>query len=246
MGPLGLPCVGVIMLDTGFPRPVGDIGNPLSFAERVAYEKVPAATLDRVVMGDPRELSLLDGFVTARDRLVAAGGKIITTSCGLLVFHQTRLQQGCPVPFTASALFQIPLRQAQLGGRVGVIGLQAAGITPAHLVAVGAPADTPVAGLPEDGHLLSVLRANDPTIAADPDRASAELLGAGRALMAQASDLGGIVLECTNLRPYRTVLDRALDIPVFDYMDWLVAVNNKEAAVDGTSPLKGFARRTYI
>ncbi|MDK3018769.1 aspartate/glutamate racemase family protein [Pseudodonghicola flavimaris] len=233
-----LPRIGVIMLDTAFPRPPGDIGAPESFAESCAggviYDRVPAATIARVAAGDPRDPSLISGFIAARDRLVAAGAELITTSCGLLVFHQARLAAGCPVPVTASALLQLRLRLAELGGPVGVIGLQAAGISADHLRAAGAPPDLPLAGFAGDSHLLSVLRRNRADVAADPARAGAELLALGRGLRDRVPDLRGIVLECTNLPPYKAALVAALDIPVFDFMDWLRDVAAGRAAPDGT------------
>ncbi len=46
----GLPeTLGVIMLDTRFPRVPGDIGNPQSFDIPVRYEVVKQATVLRVV-----------------------------------------------------------------------------------------------------------------------------------------------------------------------------------------------------
>lgn len=225
-----LPTVGVILLDTAFRRPPGDIGNAETFGGRALFETVPAATIGRVLQEDA---SLAEGFVVARDRLVARGAGLVTTSCGLLVFHQQRLQQGCAVPFTASALFQIGLRQVQ-HGPVGVIALQPGSVTPRHLAAAGADPATPVAALGPDAHLLSVLRANRADLAIDSGLATADLLAAGRRLLAAAPDLRAIVLECTNLPPYAGALSAAVGLPVFGFLDWLDAVARGIARSDGT------------
>ncbi|MCB1396297.1 MAG: aspartate/glutamate racemase family protein [Rhodobacter sp.] len=221
-----------MLLDTAFPRPPGDIGNPETFAGGALFETVHAATIGRVLTGDPRDPDLAARFLSARDRLVARGAGIITTSCGLLVFHQERLARDCPVPFTASSLFQVPLRQAQ-HGQVGILGLLGGSITPAHLAAAGIGGAVPVGALADDAHLLAVLRANSPEVAIDPARATQDVIAAGQMLRARAPGLDAIVLECTNLPPYQQALSEALDLPVYGFLDWLQALNDGRARPDG-------------
>lgn len=70
--------LGVVMLDTAFPRPPGDIGNPASFPFPVLYDTVPTATVQRIV-GSP-DPALLAPFISAGGRLIARGCGRITTS----------------------------------------------------------------------------------------------------------------------------------------------------------------------
>src|SRR5690606_17137659 len=132
--------------------------------------------------------------------------QVVTTSCGILARYQAPLQAGCPVPVLASALGQLPRRLAEAGS-VGVMAMDSRSITPALLDAVGAPADTPVAGLEEGAELYPVLRRNRAGDRLDPDRAAADVIAAGRRLAAAGAQ--AIVLECANLPPYRAALARA-------------------------------------
>ena len=43
--------IGILMLDTAFPRYLGDVGNPDTFDHPVIYGIVPGATPDAVVRG---------------------------------------------------------------------------------------------------------------------------------------------------------------------------------------------------
>lgn len=228
-----LPRVGVILLDTAFVRPPGDIGNAETFGGRALFERVPTATVGRVLAGAAEDDDLLAGFRVARNRLVARGAGMVTTSCGLLVFHQRPLQQDCPVPFTASALMQIELRRRQ-HGPVGVIALAQGSVTPSHLVAAGADPATPIGALAEEGHLISVLRANRPDLPIDAARATADLVEAGRDLLARYPGLRALVLECTNLPPYQDGLKVASGLPVYGFLDWLTAIHAGLAETDGT------------
>jgi hypothetical protein len=56
--------------------------------------------------------------------------------------------------------------------------------------------------------------------------AAADILDAGRTLVARHGDIGAIVLECTNMPPYAFALREALGLPVYDIyslVTWLHA-----------------------
>jgi hypothetical protein len=208
--------VGVILLDTKFARPPGDIGNPATFAGQALFDIVPGASIARVTA---REAALDAAFVAARDRLVARGAVLVTTSCGFLVTMQAALQTGCKVPVVTSALLQLP--RVAAGRQVGVMAMDARGLTPQMLEAAGAAAETPVVGLEHGRELHRVLSANDPDLTLDHNAATRDVIEAGRALLARHPDLGAIVFECANLPPYRAALQAALGVEVFDILTLL-------------------------
>ena len=215
-----MPVLGVIMLDTRFPRPPGDIGNPASFACPVRYLTVPAATAARVVRDGAPDGSLLAPFLAARDRLVAEGCDLVTTSCGFLAPFQASLQAGCPVPVRSSALLLLAEMDAALTGdgrRAGVVTVHGGRLGPAHLDAVGARRDTPVAGVEAGEHLARVLLEDRPEL--DVAAAARDVVAAGRRLCSAHADLGALVLECTNMPPYREAVASATGLPVVDVLD---------------------------
>src|SRR6185295_15782662 len=143
--------LGVLMLDTRFARFVGDIGNPDSYQQPVLFEVVRGATVDKVVPA--KAPPLIEDFVAAGNRLIDRGADAITTGCGFLVLNQAELAARLPVPVATSALLLIPtlLKLLPSGRRLGVLTFSARDLTPAHFVAAGAPADTPVEGVAQDG-----------------------------------------------------------------------------------------------
>jgi hypothetical protein len=197
--------LGVLMLQTRFPRLPGDVGHPGSFAMPVRHVVVPGATPRRIVpAADP---ALLAPFVAAARALVADGAAAITTSCGFLVRWQHELQAALPVPVWSSALLALP----QLAGP-GVLTVDATALTAADLRAAGAAAPVPVQGLAPGCHLQRTLLEDRPTL--DPAQAEADTLAAARALLARAPQVDSIVLECTNLPPYADAVRRATGRPV--------------------------------
>jgi hypothetical protein len=215
------PALGIIMLNTRFPRVVGDIGNPATFPFPVRYRIVEQATVDQVVRADGLSAALVDDFVAAAHELAAAGVAGLTTSCGFVAICQAELARRCPLPMVASSLCQVPLVQAALpaGRRVGVLTIDARKLTPAHLAAVGAPADTPFVGTEGGAELTRVIEQDLPEL--DPASACRDVLAAGEALLAKAPDVGAVVLECTNMAPYARALAAHVGLPVFDILSLL-------------------------
>jgi hypothetical protein len=199
--------LGILMLETRFPRLPGDIGHPATFSFPVRRRVVPGAHPARVVRGD--EASLIEPFVEAGLALVDEGAVALTTSCGFLARWQCELQAALPVPVWSSAL----LKLADLRSHAcGVITIEAASLTARHFEAVGADPATPVEGIAPGSPLHRTLLEDRPEL--DPVDAEAQVLAAGARLLARHPRLEAFVLECTNLPPYAEALQRATGRPV--------------------------------
>ena len=233
------PTLGILMLNTRFPRPAGDIGNPVTFPYPVNYAVIEPATVDRIVTAEGPSGEVMDAFVDAAHGLVEEGVGALTTSCGFMAIAQRELTGRCRVPVISSSLCQIPLVQATLpaGKRVGVITIDSRQLTAAHFVGVGAPTDLPIEGV-EDGRELARVIQND-LESLDVRQAEADVIDAGRRLLAKAPEVGAIVLECTNMAPYAQTLASTLGLPVYDIIGLLgwwrkaLAPQNYDAFVRG-------------
>jgi len=199
--------LGVLMLDTRFPRIVGDIGNPATFDFPVHLRTVRGASPQRVVR--ERDPALLQPFIDAGRALVDDGATAITTSCGFLVLFQRELQAELPVPVWTSSLLLL----ADLSD-VGVVTVDAASLSADHLRAAGAPADTPIEGLAAGCAFQRTLLNDEATL--DTDIARAETVAAALRLTARHPALSTIVLECTNMPPYADAVRAATGRAVLD------------------------------
>lgn len=210
----GVP-LGIIMLETRFPRIPGDIGHGAAWPFPVLFRVVAGATPARVVLQGAR--GLLPDFIAAARELVAMGAEAITTSCGFLVIFQREIAAAVQVPVATSALLQVPWVEALLppGRRVGVITAHRPSLTPAHFAAAGMAPDTPVIGIEGGRELYRVLVSGEKEDL-DPVAAERDMLEAGRALVAAHPEIGAIVLECTNMGPYAAALQAVLGLPVHD------------------------------
>ncbi len=215
------PALGILMLNTRFPRIPGDIGNPGSFPFPVRYEVIKPATFDRVVTASGPNAEVMDAFVAASKRLVAAGVAGLTTSCGFMAIAQRELSARVSVPMVTSSLCQIPLVQATLpaGKRVGVLTIDSSELTSLHFSGVGAPTDLPIEGIEGGQELARIIKQDLPEL--DPIKAEDDVIKAGKKLLMKVPEVGAIVLECTNMAPYSKALAAELGLPVYDIIGLL-------------------------
>lgn len=208
--------LGILMLDTRFPRIVGDIGNAASFDFPVIFRRMEGIGSADAVTMHPDRPRVLAALKANAEALAADGAIGLSTSCGFLALYQDDLAALSPVPVATSALLLI--KQLK-GKKVGVITASARNLTAAHFAAVGAPTDTPFVGLPEDSSFAATFLRNGLTL--DRDVVEREVVAAGRDLVARHPAIDAVVLECTNLPPYKKALESALGLPVFDVLDLL-------------------------
>jgi len=205
--------VGILMLETRFPRIPGDMGNGETWPFPVLYKVVPGASPRRVVC--ERAEGLLDQFLAAADELVRLGADGITTTCGFLSLYQREIAAHVGVPVATSSLLQIPLIESVLppGKRVGVLTVSAANLTGEHLRAAGADPATPVVGTDDGSEFSRVMIGDEERL--DAAAAERDILAAGDRLIATHDGIGAVLLECTNMVPYARALSQRLRLPVF-------------------------------
>ncbi len=199
--------LGVLMLETRFPRVVGDIGNPATFGFAVRYAVVAGASPQRVVR--ERDPALLAPFIEAGLGLVAQGADAIATGCGFLVLFQRELQAALPVPVWTSSLLLLPVLPC-----AGVVTVDASSLGTDHLRAAGADPATPIEGIAPGCTFQRTLLDDLPAL--DTAAAEREVVVAAARLLRRAPGVTDIVLECTNMPPYADAVRRATGRRVHD------------------------------
>src|SRR4030042_2743187 len=207
--------IGILLLDTSFPRLIGDVGNPKTFPFPVIYERVEGAIPLRVVK--ERDGYLLPSFIERAKVLQRRGAKAITTSCGFLAIWQKEIASAVDIPVFTSSLLQVPWVYQMAGrrGRMGVFTVDASSLTEAHFEGAGA-AGIPmvVRGLKPEGEFYRVYIGNSPNI--DVSKAGHEMVAEVSALVNEHPDISGLVLECANMPVFGKAVRDTGKVPVFD------------------------------
>lgn len=207
--------LGILMLDTAFERPPGDVGHPASWPFPTRIARIAGAGPQEIIRGDSD--AFIDRFIAAGQGLLDEGCTALVTSCGFMARHQPRLAAALPCPVGASSLLLIPMLAASLaaGRRVGVITYDAASLTGAMFLGCGADPDTPRAGVPAGGAFRAMIEGGAPYDAAALE---AEICAVATGLCDAHPEIGAIVLECTNMPPFARAVARATGRPVSDIL----------------------------
>ena len=224
--------IGVITLDTKFPRIPGDVGNASSYHFPVKFKTVRGATIKRVLKGtDP---SLLQPFIDAAKELEAEGVRAITTSCGFLAMYQEDIAKKLSIPLFSSSLMMVPLVQKMLGrGQiVGILTADSSSLSDRHLVGAGIDPDSPIiiAGLQEMEEFSKPMIRNE--VSFDPIKVGEEMASVAKGLLEKNPNIGAFVFECANMSPYKYVVNQEIKLPVFCIIDFAYFIYNTVVVKD--------------
>lgn len=208
--------VGVICLESYFPKPIGHIKHPAGFDFPVLYKTVKGATIDRLI--GQRDPALLQPFIEAAQELEREGVKAITASCGFLALFQREIADAVDIPVFISSLIQVPLIYQSLGRhrKVGVVVANSDALSVGHLAAVGADyVPIALAGMQHQPQFNDViLQANNNDF--DLDIFRDELFSVIEQMLSQDPNIGSIVLECTDLSHFAPQVQQRFNLPVYD------------------------------
>lgn len=204
--------VGVIMLETRFPRLRGDIGNPDGFDFPIIYSVVKDASPRRVVVEQQTEL--VSRFIEAAQKLVNDGAAIITTSCGFLAPFQNEIQNEINVPFFSSGLLLLPELERQYGsGNIGILTISKKAMSPAFRFRAGI-GDEVAIGSPESGMEFTQAILSNRT-AFDETQCEIDIVNAACSLQLAHPNIRALLLECTNMPPYTVAIQQATNLPIY-------------------------------
>ncbi|RLJ60115.1 hypothetical protein BCF46_0309 [Litoreibacter meonggei] len=210
------PAVTVLQLDTAFPRVPGDVACPDTYLEELQILSVKNATVERIVSDRPNQVDIAP-FEAA---LKQANGQVVVTSCGFLSYWQAHLDKQTDKPFISSALTSLShLSETYKPDEILILTFDAARLNKLHF---GQYADyaTGVVGLPAEMHLRKVITENLSQL--DTNRVIQELsefIG-----LKQRPHHKHLLLECTNLPPYKAALQTVTQLPVSDILTQIEAV----------------------
>ena len=207
--------IGIMVLDTQFPRLPGDNANATTFDFPVRYKVVKGASPRRVVIEQDPEL--LQPFIEAAEELESDGVRAITTSCGFLTLFQQQLASHVDIPLFTSSLLQVPIvhRMLRPDQKIGILTANSEHLTSEVLDAVGA-SNVPyaVAGAQHTPAFYNVFVMNGDHI--NVEEAEEGVVEMARCLLETHPDVGAIVCEGTNFSTFGPAVQQATSLPFFD------------------------------
>jgi hypothetical protein len=214
------PAIGILVMDARIKRIPGDVGNPATFPFPVLCRTVAGATLQRLIT--ERDPSLLEPFIAAGWELVREGVKALTTTCGFMILFQEDLAREFPVPVFTSSLLQLPFIERTLRpqDRIGILTADAGNLTEEHLCRAGGNTDRlTVCGLENGFFFREAIFSGSGRL--DAGNIAAEVVAQARRMTTADPAIRAVLLECANLPPYAAAVQRAVGLPVYDFVTML-------------------------
>lgn len=204
------PKVTVLQLQTSFPRIPGDVASPETYLGELEVISIANATVRNIVSQTPDRIDIKP----FEDALEKATGDIIVTSCGFLAYWQKHLALRTNKPFISSAL--VALKELSLRfspSEILILTFDKESLGHAHFGEYTAYHGGTI-GLRADMYLRRVISEDqrDLDVAKATHDVTSILTGA------KLSAYRHILLECTNLPPYKPTITRMTGLGVSDIL----------------------------
>jgi len=211
--------IGVLMLDTQFPRIPGDIGNNFSYpGVHLRYKMVKNALGSKICTPEP-DPEMIKPFIEAAKELEAEGCKAITTSCGYLLAFQEVLAKSVNIPVFTSGIMLVPLVRTMMGpeAKIAILTERPWNLNPAHFPKIGFDVNTDknivISGMREGSAFPALFIDNN--LEEDEEVLRDCMLLMAKDTMEKHPDTKAIVFECTNFGPWTKDVSDYTGVPVF-------------------------------
>lgn len=216
------PFLGILALDTSFPRILGDVGNPESYPFQVVVEVISGAESPDIVRNGAPTALIVAAFIRKARALEERGAAALISTCGFLVNVQAEIAAAVKIPVLLSGLSLFPLAVASCPGRIGILTASKQALDHKALAAAGiSPDSVAIMGLDDAPDFAKTFLVSRAMQATELDRSAMEKTVVARAIKLQAENptLSAFILECGNLPPYAQAVRRATGLPVFHLVE---------------------------
>jgi len=210
--------IGILLLDTSFaPYIPGDVANASSYSFPVRFKVVKGLTVERIFQKDS---SFLDKFLAAGQELVESGVRAITGNCGFMAIFQKDAARRLAVPVFLSSLLQLPFLSRMIGEgeKIGIITANAGSLDDHLLHEVGLEdTDTvSIKGMEKKEYFRKAIIEEVGWL--DTEKLEKEVVLVAEEMVTEDPAIKMVLLECACLPPYGAAVQKAVNLPVFDFI----------------------------
>lgn len=215
--------LGILMLDTQFPRILGDAGNPDTYSNDVIIHVVEGVSSLDVVNDKAMPDVVRQKFIDAAKSLEASGVSAIISTCGFLFKEQDRIASAVDVPVMVSSLslYQDVKRKAG-AGKIVILTASKSDLSALLQSSDYILADeVEIIGMERcEAFSQAVLQEKQKqSDILKTDEIEMFLKKEITHLLKSDADINAILIECGNLPPYIPAIKSVTDLPVYSILD---------------------------
>lgn len=205
--------VGIICLESWFPKPIGHVRNPRSFDFPIVMKVIKGVDVPRMVFGKDKEIEKI--IVDAACELEKEGVMAIAGSCGFMARYQDAVTDAVKVPVVLSSLIQLPIVRLMHGPKAVIGVLTASGQSLSQEQFVGRDSGPlhiqGMEGSQEFRETILEGKRNDFNMDILQKEITNEAYN-----FAKQQKLDALILECTDLSAFAKPVQEKIKIPVYD------------------------------
>lgn len=209
--------VGILYLENvWYPLVPGNVVNASTYDFPVRMMPVRGLDTPKLHSGDP---VLAEGVVAAAKALEKEGVRAISAACGFFGHYHQVVAEAVDIPVCLSSLVQVPWIRTTLkpGRKIGVLTANAVAITEGLLRScyIADPDLLVVRDLRRETHFSAIMEDRG---FFDNTQVRREVVRAATELVAGHPEIGSILLECSDMPPYASAIQKAVKLPVYDFI----------------------------
>jgi hypothetical protein len=208
--------VGIMLLNVWYPLLPGNVVNAYTYDFPVRMRVVPGSNQERMHSGDP---TLLQDLVETAQELVMEGCRTICGACGYFGHFQRQIADAVDVPVFLSSLLQINWIKAAIGSdrKIGLICADRPSLTPDIWESCSVdPSGCIIEEIPRGGEFEAILHSDKGSF--DNSKVRQQVVSTAEKIVREHPEVGAILLECSDMPPYAADVQRAVNLPVFDFI----------------------------
>jgi hypothetical protein len=216
--------IGILLNKTRAPLLPGNVGNASTYGFPVRIKNLEDFPCDWWCDAEGPSPRRLEQFIQAAKQIEAEGVRAITTGCGFYAVFQEEASQALGVPLFTSPLLLVPLVSRMIGRnkRVGILTAGGDRLKGPFLKNAGIDESIPIAvkGMEKMAEFPQIYNF-ERKLTTDTDILEREVVQVARELVDENSDVGAIVLECSDMPPFAAAVQEAVNLPIFDFITFI-------------------------
>lgn len=220
--------IGILYLDkVWYPLMPGNVVNACTYPFPVRLKAVPNLDTPKLHSGD---ISNYKSILNAAKELEIEGVRAISSACGFFGHFHRQLADDMDIPVCLSSLVQIPWIRSSLktNSKIGILTANASAITDKLLQSCGIDRrdDLVIRDLRYEKHFSAIMEDRG---SFDNAAVRREVVTAAKELVENNRDIRAILLECSDTPPYASAVQKAVGLPVFDFVTMIKWLYNATA-----------------
>lgn len=218
--------VGILYIEEiNYPLMPGNVVNAYTYDFPVRMKAVQRLTNTKLFNADK---SIEDDIMTAAKQLVENEGvRAICSACGFFGNYHRKIAGSLNVPVALSSLVQLPWIRSIIGPekKIGILTANASAMTPELFYSCCAEdvKNVVIKDAMQCEEFSTVVNMRGYF---DNGKASDEVVGIAKQLVAENENVGAILLECSDMPPYAYAVQEATQLPVFDFITLIRWLHN--------------------